>query len=958
MKCSSVTSRFIGHGRLLGLLGAATLGLAGATSAQAQCGTYNITQGSGATIIPGTIDTGNHTDDGVTPGVALPFAFSFYGNSYNAINVCSNGNLQFTTSNATFGNSCLPQLNGIFGPTIFPFWDDLWTADVANGEGVFTSTTGSSPNRQFHIEYRAVFFGTGGGVPTVNFEVRLFEGSSSFDVIYTNPNSDPRVGGNSATIGVQNADGTQFSQYACNTGALTQGSVLHFNAGNGSGPPVNTLAFNPPAGSAGSTFLATSQVTPGCGPPSTGLTVSLDASSVGAGTIAMHDDGLNGDAVAGDNIFSTNVTSAGGTSVGGHTLVATVHDAQARSNTASATYTVTGANDDCGGAITVTLGDTAFDNSAATTSTPPATCGLLGSDLWYSFTAPSAGSVTLTTCLGTSADTAIAVYDTDCTTTIACDDDACAAFGPSRVCFPVTSGHVYKLRIGGYNGARWSGSFNLSLSTVAYNPPPGATPEGEDCNQIYPDSFNGGCNSSPVVYSNAEFCTNYTGTAANTTSFRDTDWWMFNLPTADSVTVHGQANFAAQCFFVNPTCPGALFPGTPIANPSACAPDFTLTFSLPEGPNVFFISPAGFDGSAQCGINGDYWFRIETTGNPNCDPTGACCQNTGCTVMTQAQCASAGGTYNGNGSHCSSCPATGGCCTANGCSIMTAAACAGAGGTYRGDDSTCSTFVDISGTGTMEPTTSGCDDCSANVPLPFPFTFYGTVYNDVNIISNGNLQFGTTPAANYVNDTPPSAVAPNNAIYPCWDDLYPIGGGDIFYQTDGSSPNRTFTVAWIDCQQYGGDGPNETFEVILYEGSNNIEFRYGNMPADHGGEGGPCGSDYTIGVENADGSDAVTVCGSDIGTGNTSLLVTPHATSYSITTGPSVCAGGPTCDSADFDCDGDTGTDFDIQAFFRCLAGTCPELPCTNDADFNNDGDVGTDADIEAFFRVLAGNPC
>jgi hypothetical protein len=64
------------------------------------------------------------------------------------------------------------------------------------------------------------------------------------------------------------------------------------------------------------------------------------------------------------------------------------------------------------------------------------------------------------------------------------------------------------------------------------------------------------------------------------------------------------------------------------------------------------------------------------------------------------------------------------------------------------------------------------------------------------------------------------------------------------------------------------------------------------------------------------------------------------------------------CDSADFNCDGDFGTDSDIEAFFLCLAGTCPPPPCTNNADFNNDGDVGTDADIEAFFRVLAGGSC
>jgi hypothetical protein len=64
----------------------------------------------------------------------------------------------------------------------------------------------------------------------------------------------------------------------------------------------------------------------------------------------------------------------------------------------------------------------------------------------------------------------------------------------------------------------------------------------------------------------------------------------------------------------------------------------------------------------------------------------------------------------------------------------------------------------------------------------------------------------------------------------------------------------------------------------------------------------------------------------------------------------------PVCRVADFDCDGDTGTDADIAAFFACLAGTCPPMPCCSSADYNEDGDVGTDADIEAFFRVLGGS--
>jgi len=62
------------------------------------------------------------------------------------------------------------------------------------------------------------------------------------------------------------------------------------------------------------------------------------------------------------------------------------------------------------------------------------------------------------------------------------------------------------------------------------------------------------------------------------------------------------------------------------------------------------------------------------------------------------------------------------------------------------------------------------------------------------------------------------------------------------------------------------------------------------------------------------------------------------------------------CNSPDFDGDGDTGTDADIEAFFACLGGEC----CDNcgSPDFNNDGDFGTDLDIEAFFRVLGGGAC
>jgi probable HAF family extracellular repeat protein len=88
--------------------------------------------------------------------------------------------------------------------------------------------------------------------------------------------------------------------------------------------------------------------------------------------------------------------------------------------------------------------------------------------------------------------------------------------------------------------------------------------------------------------------------------------------------------------------------------------------------------------------------------------------------------------------------------------------------------------------------------------------------------------------------------------------------------------------------------------------------------------------------------------------GHILALATRTGTSYQ----PVLLVAVRTC-NADFNCDGDIGTDTDIQAFFACLAGNCPDaLTCGAGADFNGDGDVGTDADIEAFFRVLAGGPC
>ena len=48
--------------------------------------------------------------------------------------------------------------------------------------GIFTSVTGTAPNRKFNIEWRAVHFAD--TTTSANFEVVLHESLTSFDVIY------------------------------------------------------------------------------------------------------------------------------------------------------------------------------------------------------------------------------------------------------------------------------------------------------------------------------------------------------------------------------------------------------------------------------------------------------------------------------------------------------------------------------------------------------------------------------------------------------------------------------------------------------------------------------------------------------------------------------------------------------------------------------------------------------
>ena len=97
----------------------------------------------------------------------------------------SNGNLSFVSNSTLFTIAC-PLPSATFNMPIMPQWDDLRTDQVGTGCtayggvgcGVFTSISGTAPNRIFNIEWSTVLLWQ----PIrrgANFELRLYEGQQS-----------------------------------------------------------------------------------------------------------------------------------------------------------------------------------------------------------------------------------------------------------------------------------------------------------------------------------------------------------------------------------------------------------------------------------------------------------------------------------------------------------------------------------------------------------------------------------------------------------------------------------------------------------------------------------------------------------------------------------------------------------------------------------------------------------
>lgn len=142
-------------------------------------------------------------DDGRWDNITLPFTFRFYGNTFNAVNISTNGWIGLGSSNTTTTGLgvALPSASAP-NNVIHAITSDLTFAGASNAAVLQYFTVGSSPNRRFVVDYSNIKFFS--GTATANVQVILYETTNVVEIHTTNctNTAEPKA------QGIENSTGT------------------------------------------------------------------------------------------------------------------------------------------------------------------------------------------------------------------------------------------------------------------------------------------------------------------------------------------------------------------------------------------------------------------------------------------------------------------------------------------------------------------------------------------------------------------------------------------------------------------------------------------------------------------------------------------------------------------------------------------------------------------------------
>ncbi len=143
--------------------------------------------------------------------VDLPFAFTFYGQTYTSVNVASSGFVSFVGTDATGSNTTIPD-PAAPNAAIYPFWDRICV-----GRYVRSKFLDTLPVRGFVIEWNEMVWVKGDVCEHTGLdfdtEVILWE-NGEISLRYRNVSMANFERGDSATIGLENEDGSIGHQYS------------------------------------------------------------------------------------------------------------------------------------------------------------------------------------------------------------------------------------------------------------------------------------------------------------------------------------------------------------------------------------------------------------------------------------------------------------------------------------------------------------------------------------------------------------------------------------------------------------------------------------------------------------------------------------------------------------------------------------------------------------------------
>ena len=161
--------------------------------------------------------------------IRLPFTVTFYGVDYDSIWITTEGFATFNDQGLLdWSNSAIPS-TGSSEPNnaYYVFWDDL---DLSQQGRVDTATYVVNGYRVFVIEWDSVqdYIGnTPQGAFT--FELQIYEAapdSFAFAYLVVNGGASGADSGKSATVGIENTDGTDGLQYSYDTPALADSTMI------------------------------------------------------------------------------------------------------------------------------------------------------------------------------------------------------------------------------------------------------------------------------------------------------------------------------------------------------------------------------------------------------------------------------------------------------------------------------------------------------------------------------------------------------------------------------------------------------------------------------------------------------------------------------------------------------------------------------------------------------------